>query len=82
MSPRRPDPGDHHLPGQPILPFPSPGIVNPITLIYECATCGGRNFAIDQTRPSIDPRWAVGKCRERPDPRRTCAGKIARAISL
>lgn len=31
---------------------------------YRCTKCGGDNVSVDPTRPSIDPRYALGDCRD------------------
>lgn len=64
------------LPAKPVLP----PVATTSDTRFACTECGGRNFAIDPTKPSIDDRWVLGRCNERPTKDTRCRGTVAQAI--
>lgn len=43
--------------------FPEVAVLH-VTVKYTCVKCGGDNVSVDLSRPSIDPRYALGDCRD------------------
>src|SRR6476659_10739158 len=39
--------------------------------VWHCSLCGGTETSVDASRPSVDERYAVGRCRSCSRPRKT-----------